>query len=210
MPRGADGPFRLTRRQVLGATATVAIGGAAAGALTSRGGHTPTGSIEPVGPGEVPITLRVNSETHTLAVEPRATLLDVLRERLGHTGTKKGCDRGECGACTVLADERRITSCSALAIMAQDREITTIEGLADGDKLHPLQDAFVRFDALQCGFCTPGQIMSAAGMLAQARAARAELSADQIREGMSGNLCRCGCYPNIVAAIHDVTRGVAG
>jgi xanthine dehydrogenase YagT iron-sulfur-binding subunit len=148
----------------------------------------------------VEVTLRINGVRYPLVVEPRVTLLDALRERLGLTGTKKGCDRGECGACTVLEDDRRVASCLRLVIMADDAEITTIEGLAPPDRLHPLQEAFVRHDAFQCGFCTPGQIMSAAGMLAEGRPA----SVEQIRVRMSGNLCRCGAYPNIVAAIAAV------
>lgn len=151
---------------------------------------------------EVMVTLTINGTRYSLAVEPRVTLLDALRERLGLTGTKKGCDRGECGACTVLEDGRRIASCLRLAVMAGGTEITTIEGLATGDRLHPLQQAFIRHDAFQCGFCTPGQIMSAAGMLAEG----APVSAEEIRERMSGNLCRCSAYPNIVAAIAEVAE----
>jgi xanthine dehydrogenase YagT iron-sulfur-binding subunit len=150
----------------------------------------------------VDITLRVNGQDHRLAVEPRVTLLDALRERLELTGTKKGCDRGECGACTVLVDGRRIKSCMTLAVMRQDAEITTIEGLARGDRLHPLQEAFIRHDALQCGGCTPGQIMSGVACIAEGHTR----SADEIREWMSGNLCRCACYPNIVAAIQDAAK----
>ncbi|MFD0974164.1 (2Fe-2S)-binding protein [Plantactinospora endophytica] len=149
------------------------------------------------------MTLRVNGADHRLAVEPRVSLLDALRERLHLTGTKKGCDHGECGACTVLLDGQRAKSCLTLAVMQDEAEITTVEGLADGDRPHPMQAAFVRRDAFQCGFCTPGQIMSAIGMLReQNRPSDAE-----IREGMSGNLCRCSAYPNIVAAIRDVAHG---
>jgi xanthine dehydrogenase YagT iron-sulfur-binding subunit len=143
------------------------------------------------------LTLRINGETHWLDVDGRATLLDVLRERCGLTGTKKGCDMGACGACTVHLDGRRVLACLTLAVMAEGRAITTIEGLADHDQLHPLQAAFIEHDAFQCGYCTPGQIMSAAGLMQEC----AELDDDTIREGMSGNLCRCGAYPNIVAAI---------
>ncbi len=153
-------------------------------------------------PGEVEVNLRVNGTAHPVRVEPRVTLLDALRERIGLTGTKKGCDRGECGACTVLVDEQRIKSCMRLAVMSEDVEITTIEGLADGDRLHPMQQAFIRHDAFQCGFCTSGQIMSAVGMLAEGRPG----SAAEIRERMSGNLCRCSAYPNILAAIADVAN----
>ncbi len=150
----------------------------------------------------VDITLRVNGHDHRLAVEPRVTLLDALRERLDLTGTKKGCDRGECGACTVLVDGRRIKSCLTLAVMRQNAEITTIEGLARGDRLHPLQEAFIRRDALQCGGCTPGQIMSGVACIAEGHTG----SAEEIREWMSGNLCRCACYPNIVNAIQDAAK----
>jgi xanthine dehydrogenase YagT iron-sulfur-binding subunit len=133
-------------------------------------------------------------------VEPQVTLLDLLRERAGLTGTKKGCDRGQCGACTVLVDGRRTLSCLALALAQAGAEVTTIEGLADDGELHPMQAAFVEHDAFQCGFCTSGQIMSAVAIVREGRAR----SADEIREAMSGNLCRCGAYPNIVAAVAAV------
>jgi xanthine dehydrogenase YagT iron-sulfur-binding subunit len=155
------------------------------------------------------VTLRVNGRSHTLsALDPRTTLLDALREALGLTGTKKGCDLGHCGACTVLADGRRIKACLALAALYEDHEITTIEGLAadEGAELHALQRAFIEHDAFQCGYCTPGQIMSAVALLAEGRAH----SADAIREFMSGNLCRCGAYANIVAAIADVAQTPVG
>ena len=153
-------------------------------------------------PSSVDITLLVNGRDHRLTVEPRVTLLDALRERLDLTGTKKGCDRGECGACTVLVDGRRIKSCLTLAVMRQNAEITTIEGLARGEELHPLQEAFIRRDAFQCGGCTPGQIMSGVACISEGHTR----SADEIREWMSGNLCRCACYPNIVDAIQDAAR----
>ncbi|GAA2826955.1 (2Fe-2S)-binding protein [Crossiella cryophila] len=145
------------------------------------------------------IVLRVNGEQRRLRVENRVTLLDALRERLGLTGTKKGCDRGECGACTVLVDGERIKSCLTLAVMRQNCEITTIEGLADGDRLHPVQAAFIRRDAFQCGGCTPGQIMSAVACIHEGHTG----SAEEIREWMSGNLCRCAAYANIVHAVQD-------
>jgi xanthine dehydrogenase YagT iron-sulfur-binding subunit len=145
----------------------------------------------------VPLILRLNGREATFVVEPQVTLLDLLRERAGLTGTKKGCDRGQCGACTVLVNGRRTLSCLALALAHAGDEVTTIEGLADGDRLHPVQAAFVEHDAFQCGFCTSGQIMSAVALLAEGRAR----SEDEIREAMSGNLCRCGAYPNIVAAV---------
>jgi xanthine dehydrogenase YagT iron-sulfur-binding subunit len=145
----------------------------------------------------VAVTLEVNGAARTLSIEPRVTLLDALREQLGLMGSKKGCDHGQCGACTVLADGRRINACLTLAIMQQGVEITTIEGLARGDELHPLQAAFIEHDAFQCGYCTPGQILSAAGLINEGGAG----SAAEIREKMSGNICRCGAYDNIVAAI---------
>ncbi len=147
------------------------------------------------------LTLNVNGRPYVLQVEPRVTLLDALREYLGLTGTKKGCDRGQCGACTVLANGRRINSCLSLALAHQGDDITTIEGLARGGKLHPVQAAFVEHDGFQCGYCTPGQICSAVGMLGEAQAQGVKLTDDEIRERMSGNICRCGAYPNIVAAI---------
>ena len=153
-------------------------------------------------PAELPARLRVNGVLHELHLDPRVTLLDALRERLGLTGTKKGCDQGACGACTVLADGRRVLSCLTLAVTCEGREITTIEGLAGEGALHLLQRAFIACDAFQCGYCTPGQIMSAVALLAEGRAG----SDEQIREFMSGNICRCGAYPNIVAAI----RAAAG
>src|SRR6266704_6781361 len=164
------------------------------------------------------LTLVVNGTAHRLRLDHRTTLLDALREHLGLTGTKKGCDHGQCGACTVLAGGRRVNSCLMLAVMARGAEITTIEGLAAPDgEVHPLQAAFVEHDALQCGYCTPGQICSAAGMLGEAAAgwpsaASASLTgpvtldAAEIRERMSGNLCRCGAYVNILAAIRDAAR----
>ena len=148
----------------------------------------------------IPITLTINGEVRHLTVEPWTSLLDLLRDELDLTGTKKGCDHGQCGACTVLIDDRRVNSCLTLAVMKDGASITTIEGLADGDALHPMQDAFIEHDAFQCGYCTPGQICSAVGLMKEGRAH----SADEIRELMSGNLCRCGCYVNIVAAIEQV------
>jgi xanthine dehydrogenase YagT iron-sulfur-binding subunit len=167
---------------------------------------------------ELEITLRVNGAAHRLTVDTRTTLLDALRERLGLTGAKKGCDHGQCGACTVLLDGRRVNSCLALAVAYQGAEIVTIEGLAHDGQLHPLQQAFIAHDAFQCGYCTPGQICSAVGMLREAEAgwpsaASADLTAEhvtlgdeEIRERMSGNLCRCAAYANIVPAIEEVIR----
>ncbi|WP_454712121.1 2Fe-2S iron-sulfur cluster-binding protein [Cupriavidus nantongensis] len=175
----------------------------------------------PPGAAARAVTLHVNGNSCTLQLEPRCTLLDALREVLQLTGAKKGCDRGQCGACTVLVDGRRINACLTLAVMQEGREITTIEGLASGDTLHPMQQAFVTHDALQCGFCTPGQICSAVGMLAEAQAGHASavrpldaaalpLTDDEIRERMSGNLCRCGAYPNIVAAVREACGAGGG
>jgi xanthine dehydrogenase YagT iron-sulfur-binding subunit len=141
----------------------------------------------------------VNGVSHTLTLDPRSTLLDVLREHLDLTGSKKGCDQGQCGACTILIEGRRVVSCLTLAVMQDGASITTIEGLAKDGKLHPLQQAFIDHDAFQCGYCTPGQICSAAGLIAEGKAKTPE----QIRELMSGNICRCGAYPNIIAAIQQ-------
>jgi xanthine dehydrogenase YagT iron-sulfur-binding subunit len=168
------------------------------------------------------VTAIVNGQPRTIAVEPRTTLLDALREQLRLTGTKKGCDRGECGACTALVNGRRVLSCMSLAVMQEGKQITTIEGLEREGKLHPLQAAFVEYDGFQCGFCTSGQIMSGVAMIEEARAGwpsaatpdvtksftLADLSPREIQERMSGNLCRCACYPNIVAAVNAVAKEV--
>ena len=163
--------------------------------------------------------LTVNGRVEQLELDTRTTLLDALREHIHLTGTKKGCDHGQCGACTVLVNGRRINSCLTLAVMHEDDEIVTIEGLGSPDKLHPMQASFVECDGFQCGYCTPGQICSAVGMLEEAKAGwpihvtvdvsvtDIELTDDEIRERMSGNVCRCAAYPNIVAAIRDVARG---
>ena len=163
------------------------------------------------------VALQINGVEHRLDVDTRATLLDLLREQLGLTGAKKGCDHGQCGACTVLLDGRRANACLVLAVTLDGIDVTTIEGLAEGDALHPVQTSFIEHDAFQCGYCTPGQICSAVGMLDEARegwpsavtedlAGRAVLDDAEIRERMSGNLCRCGAYANIVPAIADVAR----
>jgi xanthine dehydrogenase YagT iron-sulfur-binding subunit len=146
-----------------------------------------------------PLTLTVNGVTRTIALDdPRVTLLDLLRERLDLTGTKKGCDRGQCGACTVIVDGRRINSCLALAVSHDGAQVRTIEGVAQGNRLHPVQEAFIAHDGLQCGFCTPGQIMSAIGLIEEGQAGD---DPERIREGMSGNLCRCGAYQGITEAV---------
>jgi len=166
------------------------------------------------------VSLTVNGQLRAIEVEPRTTLLDALREGLGMTGTKKACDRGECGACTVHVDGRRILSCMTLAMMQEGKRITTIEGLERNGELHPVQAAFIEHDGFQCGFCTSGQIMSAVAVIEEAKAAWpsaatadlrrpfafADLSKAEIRERMSGNLCRCACYPNIVEAVADAAR----
>lgn len=154
------------------------------------------------------LDLTINGSVHAIELDdPRVTLLDLLRERLGLTGTKKGCDRGQCGACTILVDGRRINSCLALAVSFDGASVETIEGVADGDNLHPVQEAFIVHDGFQCGFCTPGQIMSAIGLLREGDAGD---DPERIREGMSGNLCRCGAYAGITAAVHEVAAGIAG
>ena len=170
-------------------------------------------------PEAVDVTLRVNGTKRNLKIEPRVTLLDALRDRIGLMGTKKGCDRGQCGACTVLVNGARINSCLSLAIMYDDVEITTVEGLAQGNQLHPVQSAFIKHDGFQCGYCTPGQVCSAVGAIAEAKAGTAsavtadvrkqgqvELTDIEIRERMSGNICRCGAYPGIVAAVQEVSQ----
>ena len=171
---------------------------------------TPAAPVAPLnanGATRRSITLRINRKTYKLDVEPRETLLDIMRERLDLTGSKKGCDHGQCGACTVHVDGRAANACLLLAVMHQGQEITTIEGLAQGDRLHPLQTAFVKHDGFQCGFCTPGQLMSGVAIIKEGHAN----SPDEIREWMSGNICRCGAYEGIVSAIEDVQKGgIAG
>ncbi len=163
------------------------------------------GRLSPTPASRFDIDLNVNGARHHLAVDARTTLLDALRDRLHLTGAKRGCDLGQCGACTVLLDGRRINACLTLAVMAQGRTITTIEGIAADGELHPMQMAFVEHDAFQCGYCTPGQIMSAIGMLIESRAT----DEATIREHMSGNICRCGAYTNVVAAVRDAAAGGA-
>jgi xanthine dehydrogenase YagT iron-sulfur-binding subunit len=206
----------ITRRTVLqGATALVAARVAASADSQTAGGGVPRSAVSTAGaPPTVQLRLMVNGQPHELSVDSRTTLLDALREHLGLGGTKKGCDHGQCGACTVLLDGRRINACLTLAVMHDGQSVTTIEGLARGERLHPLQTAFIRHDGFQCGYCTPGQICSAVGMLDEVRGGMpshvsvslergASLTPEEIRERMSGNLCRCSCYPKIVAAIQD-------
>ncbi len=185
-----------------------------------RGAGYAQGTVDTRAPHDVEVSVRVNGEDRRLVLDPRVTVLDLLREELGLTGAKKGCDHGQCGACTVLIDGRRANSCLVLAVAHEGAEIVTVEGLADGEELHPLQRAFIEHDAFQCGYCTPGQLCSAVGMLAEAAgghpsAAAPDLGAPgpivldpaEIRERMNGNLCRCGAYVNIVAAIGEVASG---
>ena len=152
---------------------------------------------------KISLKLEINGIPYNLSVEPRVTLLDLLREQLQLTGTKKGCDHGQCGCCTVHVDGKRINSCLSLAVMNEGKKVTTIEGIANGDKLHPMQEAFMKHDGFQCGYCTPGQIMSAIGCIKEGHANTAE----DVREYMSGNICRCGAYPNIIDAIMEVKKG---
>jgi xanthine dehydrogenase YagT iron-sulfur-binding subunit len=151
----------------------------------------------------MPLNIEINGIKHNLSVEPRVTLLDLLREQLSLSGTKKGCDYGQCGACTVHVNGQRVLSCLSLAVMQEGKKVTTIEGLANGEKLHPMQQAFIKHDGFQCGYCTPGQIMSAVACIKEGHAN----SEAEIREFMSGNICRCGAYPNIVNAIMEVNKG---
>jgi xanthine dehydrogenase YagT iron-sulfur-binding subunit len=207
--------FNPDRRKMLRAT-TVAVGSVAAAGLAPNAEAAPVVRTAPLAaPVTMSISLRVNGAEHQLMVEPRTTLLDTLRDRLHLTGSKKGCDQGQCGACTVIIDGRRVTSCLTLAVMQEGHDITTIEGLGTPANLHPLQAAFIKHDGFQCGFCTPGQICSAVGMLQEMRAGvpshvTADLNATpqpgpmEFRERMSGNLCRCGAYSNIQEAIAEV------
>jgi len=188
-------PFSdATRREI------VAAGAMDPNAIGSPSGAAARSSTDAPPPEAVSLSLTVNGTRHGLMLDHRTTLLDLLREHLDLTGTKKGCDQGQCGACTVLIDGRRVNSCLTFAVMCDGAQITTIEGLAADGVLHPLQQAFIDHDAFQCGYCTPGQICSAAGLIAEGRAKTAE----EIRELMSGNICRCGAYTNIVAAIQQV------
>ena len=201
--------FEVTRRTVIQTGTTALL------LSTLPRGALALGAVDDNGPPPPPVTveLQINGRSHSLTLDPRTTLLDALREHLALTGSKKGCDHGQCGACTVLIEGHRINSCLTLAVMHDGQSITTIEGLAEGDNLHPMQAAFVEHDGFQCGYCTSGQICSAVGMLAESRTgmpsyvtedltqSQPELTDAEIRERMSGNICRCAAYPNIVAAI---------
>jgi xanthine dehydrogenase YagT iron-sulfur-binding subunit len=192
----------VTRRELLEVAAVT-------GGILAAGGHLMPGAVtravaQAAQPSPTPleVALRINGADHRLTLDPRTTLLDTLREHLHLTGAKKGCGLGQCGACTVLMDGKRVKSCLSLAALVEGREITTIEGLAQGEQLHPLQAAFIERDAFQCGYCTPGQIMAGVACIAEGHAG----SAQEIRDWMSGNLCRCGAYDHIVAAIQDAAR----
>jgi xanthine dehydrogenase YagT iron-sulfur-binding subunit len=201
---------KLSRRGFLQSAATVAGAATLPASLTlasAHSGHRPAAPTADAAQTAVGITLRVNNQPHELSVEPRLTLLDALREHLSLTGTKKGCDRGQCGACTVMVNGRRVNSCLTLAIMHANDDILTVEGLAGADgALHPMQAAFIKHDAFQCGYCTPGQLCSAVALVEEQRKAGpgSQLSDDEIRERMSGNICRCGAYPNILGAVREV------
>ncbi len=192
----------ITRREAVVRTLKAGAGIS----LLSQIGGLLRGSTEPPpspsAPSPVTVTLNINGAAHTLAIEPRVTLLDALREHLGMYGTKKGCDHGQCGACTVLVNGRRVNSCLTLAVMHPGDDITTIEGLADGDALHPVQAAFIKHDAFQCGYCTPGQICSAVALIKEGHAT----TDAEISEQMAGNICRCGAYKNIVAAVREAMQ----
>ncbi len=213
------GPLRVSRRLMLEGTAALAVLGSVAPDLARAETAAAPAAADPRLANRMPVTLTVNGKDYPLQLDPRTTLLDALRETIGLTGTKKGCDHGQCGACTVLLNGRRINSCLSLAAMHEGDEVKTIEGFAQATRsgtqdLHPLQAAFIHHDGFQCGYCTPGQICSSAGMLAEAKAGMpsfvtadldsdAKLTDGEIRERMSGNICRCSAYPNIVAAIKD-------
>ncbi len=192
---------RFDRRTFLAGAA-----GSAIVPLTARAaGPAPNTPAAPDPSLAVDVTLRVNGDSHLLRMDARTTVLDALREHIGVTGSKKGCDHGQCGACTVLIEGRRVLSCLTLALAAQDQQITTIEGLARGNELHPMQQAFIDQDAFQCGYCTPGQIMSAVACVKEGHAG----TDNDIREYMSGNICRCAAYPNIVAAVKQAAPAIS-
>ena len=191
----------LSRRSFMAGTVSAA---ATAPLLASSARAETPRSMEQQPRQPVVASLKINKQSHEVSLDTRTSLLDALRDHIGLTGTKKGCDHGQCGACTVLVDGRRVLSCLTLAVTKDGAKVTTIEGLAKDGTLHPLQQAFIDHDAFQCGYCTPGQICSAAGLIAEGRAK----TADEIRELMSGNICRCGAYPNIVAAIQQAMKAM--
>jgi xanthine dehydrogenase YagT iron-sulfur-binding subunit len=193
----------LSRRGLFGGAAAVSAATALTGPLAESKPAAAAPAPAPAATGELDLALTVNGQARALTVDARVTLLDALRERLGLTGTKKGCDRGQCGACTVHVDGRRVLSCLTLAATVAGRQVTTVEGLAQGDALHPVQQAFIDCDGFQCGSCTSGQIMSAVALLREGHAG----SDAEIREWMSGNLCRCGAYPHIVDAVKQARDG---
>ena len=224
------GIFGDSRRKFLGQVSSAGLGILAFQILAEQDAFAAAdfipGNVSPAPvsiENAIKVVMKINGDEKSLNVDSRMTLLDALRERMNLTGTKKGCDHGQCGACTVIVDGRRVLSCLTLAATCEDRNVTTIEGLAKGDELHPMQTAFIKHDGFQCGYCTPGQICSAVAVLDEAKKGEAsyvtsdvrqkarslQLSDDEIRERMSGNLCRCGAYPNIVDAIKEVHTGKA-
>lgn len=215
LPQSHD--LELTRRHFLAASSVVSAG-LAIGISPAAAQHASNPASAQA--NMVPITLTINKQPHTLTIDTRTSLLDLLREHLDLTGSKKGCDHGQCGACTVLLDGRRVNGCLTLAVAAQGAEITTIEGLGTPDNLSPAQSAFLAHDGFQCGYCTPGQICSATALVSEANhgeisqvsfetghTKNPQITDDEIRERMSGNICRCGAYPNIVAAVRALTTG---
>ncbi len=207
--------FSVTRRVLIKASAASAAAAAISPSVALSAGEPP---VTPP-PETMPVSFKVNGEVRQLELDTRTTLLDALREHLHLTGSKKGCDHGQCGACTVIVDGRRLNACLTLAVMHQDAEITTIEGLGTPDNLHPMQAAFVKHDGFQCGYCTPGQICSSVAVLKEIEAgipshvtldlvSAPQATPDEIRERMSGNICRCGAYANILAAIDDAAGGL--
>ncbi|AQH01586.1 (2Fe-2S)-binding protein [Burkholderia sp. KK1] len=219
----SDAAQKPSRRRFLqSAAAAAAVSAAPLAHAQQQAAATPAKAPPPAAVPMLPVRLNINGHPYELQVEARTTLLDALREYAGLTGTKKGCDRGQCGACTVIVSGRRINACLTLAVMHEGESVTTVEGLApNGDALAPIQQAFIEKDAFQCGYCTPGQLCSATALIAEYRAGDAsavtadvrfrpaQLSDDEIRERMSGNICRCGAYPNIVAAVKAVASGNA-